>query len=92
MLIIQLINAIIIELTAYILLESFSFENCFADIIITLAKNNILELFIPYFLYIHLFFVLSIISLKEEIISTILLIFFAFFLAILLESPDIIEK
>lgn len=39
-LIIQLINAIIIELNAYILLESFSFENCFADIIITLAKNK----------------------------------------------------
>lgn len=41
------------------------------------------------FLY---FFILSVISLKEEIISTTLPIFRAFFLAILLESPDMFEK
>jgi len=38
------------------------------------------------------FFILSVISLKEEIISTTLPIFRAFFLAILLESPDMVEK
>ena len=38
------------------------------------------------------FFILSVISLKEEIISTKLPIFRAFFLAILLESPDMVEK